>query len=64
MWCSSMGIPESFYTDRAGWAFDTPKAGGKVSETNLTQVGETLGLAWVSSTFPPTRRRHVADRSA
>jgi hypothetical protein len=25
------GIPESFYTDRAGWAFDTPKAGGKVS---------------------------------
>ena len=36
------GIPESFYTDRAGWAFDTPKAGGKVSKTNLTQVGEAL----------------------
>ena len=36
------GIPESFYTDRAGWAFETPKAGGKVSKTHLTQVGEAL----------------------
>jgi transposase len=36
------GIPEAFYTDRASWAFETPKAGGKVSTTHLTQVGEAL----------------------
>lgn len=36
------GIPESWYTDRAGWAFETPKAGGPVSKTVLTQVGMAL----------------------
>src|SRR5205814_1366110 len=34
------GIPASLYTDRAGWAFETPKAGEKVSKTHLTQVGK------------------------
>jgi len=38
----SHGIPESFYTDRAGWAFETPQAGGKVSKTHLTQAGQAL----------------------
>jgi Homeodomain-like domain len=54
------GIPESFYTDRAGWAFDTPKAGGKVSLTNLTQVGEVLvrlGVEHIPSYSPQARGR-------
>jgi transposase len=54
------GIPESLYTDRAGWAFDTPKAGGKVSSTNLTQVGEVLarlGVEHIPSYSPQARGR-------
>jgi transposase len=54
------GIPESFYTDRAGWAFDTPLAGGKVSPTNLTQVGEVLarlGVEHIPSYSPQARGR-------
>jgi transposase len=33
------GLPMALYTDRAGWAFHTPKAGGPVDKTRLTQVG-------------------------
>ncbi len=54
------GIPESFYTDRAGWAFDTPKAGGKVNASNLTQVGEALarlGVEHIPSYSPQARGR-------
>ena len=54
------GIPESLYTDRAGWAFETPKAGGKVSKTNLTQVGEALarlGIEHIPSYSPQARGR-------
>jgi len=54
------GIPESLYTDRAGWAFDTPKAGGKVSATNMTQVGEALarlGVEHIPSYSPQARGR-------
>jgi len=54
------GIPESFYTDRAGWAFETPKAGGKVSKTHLTQVGEALarlGIEHIPSYSPQARGR-------
>jgi len=54
------GIPESLYTDRAGWAFETPKAGGKVSETSLTQVGEALarlGVEHIPSYSPQARGR-------
>jgi len=54
------GIPESFYTDRAGWAFDTPKAGGKVSKVHLTQVGEALarlGVEHIPSYSPQARGR-------
>jgi hypothetical protein len=54
------GIPESVYTDRAGWAFDTPKAGGKVSKTVLTQVGEALdrlGVEHIPSYSPQGRGR-------
>lgn len=54
------GIPESLYTDRAGWAFDTPKAGEKVSKTHLTQVGEALhrlGVVHIPSYSPQARGR-------
>jgi hypothetical protein len=54
------GIPEALYTDRAGWAFDTPKAGGKVSATNMTQVGEALarlGVEHIPSYSPQARGR-------
>jgi hypothetical protein len=54
------GIPESLYTDRAGWAFETPKAGEKVSKTHLTQVGELLarlGVEHIPSYSPQARGR-------
>src|SRR5512143_3289521 len=54
------GIPEAFYTDRAGWAFDTPKAGGKVDKTHLTQAGEALarlGIEHIPSYSPQARGR-------
>jgi transposase len=54
------GIPESLYTDRAGWAFETPVAGGKVSKTHLTQVGEALarlGVEHIPSYSPQGRGR-------
>ena len=54
------GIPESLYTDRAGWAFDTPKAGEKVSKTHLTQVGQALdrlGVRHIPSYSPQARGR-------
>lgn len=54
------GIPESYYTDRAGWAFETPKAGGRVSKTHLTQVGEALarlGVEHIPSYSPQARGR-------
>jgi transposase len=62
MWevVSAHGIPEAFYTDRAGWAFETPKAGGKVSTTHLTQVGEALarlGVEHIPSYSPQARGR-------
>jgi transposase len=54
------GIPESYYTDRASWAFETPKAGGKVSKTHLTQVGDALarlGVEHIPSYSPQARGR-------
>lgn len=33
------GLPMARYTDRAGWAVVTPKAGGPVAKTRVTQVG-------------------------
>jgi transposase len=54
------GIPESWYTDRAGWAFETPKAGGPVSKTVLTQVGMALarlGIEHIPAYSPQARGR-------
>jgi hypothetical protein len=54
------GIPASLYTDRAAWAFETPKAGMSVSKTHLTQVGEVLkrlGIEHIPSYSPQARGR-------
>jgi transposase len=54
------GIPASLYTDRASWAFETPKAGQAVSKTHLTQVGEVLkrlGVEHIPSYSPEARGR-------
>jgi hypothetical protein len=54
------GIPASIYTDRASWAFETPKAGMSVSKTHLTQVGEVLkrlGVEHIPSYSPQARGR-------
>jgi hypothetical protein len=54
------GIPQSLYTDRAGWAFETLKAGEKVSQTHLTQVGQALdrlGVRHIPSYSPQARGR-------
>ena len=54
------GLPLSLYSDRAGWAFHTPKAGGKVDRENLTQVGralERLGIEHIPSYSPQARGR-------
>jgi transposase len=54
------GIPASIYTDRASWAFETAKAGQKVSKTHLTQVGEVLkrlGIEHIPSYSPQARGR-------
>ena len=54
------GIPASIYSDRASWAFETPKAGMPVSKTHLTQVGEVfkrLGIEHIPSYSPQARGR-------
>ncbi len=57
---STYGICISLYSDRAGWAFHTPKAGGKVDRQNLTQVGvalKKLGIEHIPSYSPQGRGR-------
>ncbi len=54
------GIPMSLYSDRASWAFNTPKAGGKVDKENLTQVGrilKQLGVEHIPAYSPQARGR-------
>lgn len=54
------GIPASIYTDRAGWAFETPTAGAAVSKTHLTQVGQVpkrLGVEHIPSNSSQARGR-------
>jgi hypothetical protein len=56
----SYGIPQTLYTDRASWAFETPKAGGKVDKVHLTQVGlalARLGIEHIPSYSPQARGR-------
>ena len=54
------GIFCSLYTDRASHFFFTPKAGGKVTEENLTQIGRALkelGIEPIPSYSPQARGR-------
>jgi hypothetical protein len=50
----------ALYTDRAGWAFHTPTAGGPVARTRLTVVGRILarfGIEHIPSYSPQARGR-------
>ena len=54
------GIPGALYSDRAGWAFETPKAGGPVDKVRLTRVGavlKRLGVEHIPSYSPQARGR-------
>jgi hypothetical protein len=54
------GLPVALYTDRAGWAFHTPRAGGRVDHTRPTQVGRALaqlGIEHIPSYCPQGRGR-------
>jgi len=57
---TTWGLPIALYTDRAHWAFHTPKAGGPVDRTHLTQVGralERLGIEHIGAYSPQARGR-------
>jgi len=54
------GIPMALYTDRAHWAFHTPRAHGPVDKTRLTQVGRALarlGIEHIPAYSPQARGR-------
>ena len=54
------GLPIALYTDRAGWAFYTPTAGGKVDLSRPTQLGRALtrlGIEHIPSYSPQGRGR-------
>jgi transposase len=54
------GLPMALYTDRAAWAFFTPKATGPVDKTRLTQVGRALrqlGIEHIPAYSPQARGR-------
>ncbi|MCF8063078.1 MAG: ISNCY family transposase [Deltaproteobacteria bacterium] len=54
------GLFMALYSDRAGWAFHTPSAGGKVDRKKLTQVGKALekaGIEHIPSYSPEARGR-------
>lgn len=54
------GLAMSLYTDRAGWAAHTPKAGGPFDPTKPTQVGralQRLGIEHIRAYSPQARGR-------
>lgn len=54
------GLFSSLYTDRGSHYWFTPEAGGKVSKTQLTQVGramKTLGIQMIAAYSPEARER-------
>jgi hypothetical protein len=56
----TFGLPIALYTDRAGWAFHTPKAGGPVDRSRLTHVGRALarlGIEHIGAYTPQARGR-------
>ena len=58
------GIPMALYTDRAGWAFHTPKAGGKVNKDRLTTVGKVLAKLGVEAIPAYSRKPEGAGRGS
>jgi transposase len=57
---TTWGLPIALYTDRARWAFYTPKAGGPVDRTHRTQVGralDRLGIEHIGAYSPQARGR-------
>jgi hypothetical protein len=56
----TFGVPLALYTDRAGWAFHTPKAGGPIDRDRLTHVGRALarlGIEHLGAYSPQARGR-------
>jgi transposase len=56
----TVGLPGAVYTDRAGWAFHTPTAGGPVDRTHLTHFGRALarlGIEHIGAYSPQARGR-------
>ena len=54
------GLPQALYSDRASWAFYTPKAGQPVAKAVLTQVGRALarlGIEHIPAYSPEARGR-------
>lgn len=54
------GLPAALYTDRASWAFYTPKAGEPVDKDKLTQLGRALrqlGIEHIPAYSPQARGR-------
>jgi transposase len=54
------GLPMALYTDRAKWAFHTPRAKGPVDKRQLTQVGRALarlGIEHIPAYSPQARGR-------
>ena len=55
-----MGLFSALYTDRGSHYWFTPKEGGKVSKTQLTQFGramKSLGIQMVAAYSPEARAR-------
>jgi len=58
--CATYGLPMALYTDRAGWAFHTPRAKGPVDKQHLTDVGRALahlGVEHIPAYSPQARGR-------
>jgi hypothetical protein len=56
----TFGLPGALYTDRASWAFHTPKAGGPIDRQHLTHVGRALarlGIEHIGAYSPQARGR-------
>jgi transposase len=57
---TAFGLPIALYTDRAGWAAYTPKAGGPVDPSKPTQLGRALaelGVEHILAYSPQARGR-------
>ncbi len=57
---TTYGLPMALYSDRASWAFHTPRAKGPVDKKRLTQVGRALaqlGVEHIPSYSPQARGR-------